>query len=298
MAQAQLDNILDALKLVPLDLSRSLALIYQLDRKTDQNNNMINTIQSNILNKYSAADIKLSDKLHDELSHELHELRELQSNNYCLCNEKYKITDEIKLKIYSYIQRIDEDMEQISTDHPHMVDQYIQHNEPIFDAVYSGQRAASKGLMIGNKSPVYNDMNNINDNNDAIYAPPRRRAANNAIDMIRSEMSIDDEDSDEYIDTNANKQFKNLVMTNTVNMNEIELVDPIQSDDKQDQALYCTCQQPSYGEMVGCDNETCPYEWFHLSCVGLKKPPKASQKWYCYDCTQQLRMQQQQQQQS
>jgi hypothetical protein len=28
---------------------------------------------------------------------------------------------------------------------------------------------------------------------------------------------------------------------------------------------YCICQQPSFGEMVMCDNEDrCPYVWFHI----------------------------------
>jgi len=45
---------------------------------------------------------------------------------------------------------------------------------------------------------------------------------------------------------------------------------------------YCHCQQVSFGEMVGCDGATCRFEWFHLACVGLKKPPKG--KWYCEDC--------------
>jgi hypothetical protein len=25
--------------------------------------------------------------------------------------------------------------------------------------------------------------------------------------------------------------------------------------------------------MVACDNDACPREWFHLSCVGMTKPP-------------------------
>lgn len=45
---------------------------------------------------------------------------------------------------------------------------------------------------------------------------------------------------------------------------------------------YCVCGQPSYGEMVGCDNEDCSIEWFHLGCVGLSAPPKG--KWFCPMC--------------
>merc|ERR1719228_1137756 len=42
---------------------------------------------------------------------------------------------------------------------------------------------------------------------------------------------------------------------------------------------YCICNQVSYGDMVACDNEDCPYEWFHYPCVGVTAPPKG--KWYC-----------------
>lgn len=46
---------------------------------------------------------------------------------------------------------------------------------------------------------------------------------------------------------------------------------------------YCICNQVSYGEMVGCDNQDCPIEWFHYGCVGLTEAPKG--KWYCPQCT-------------
>ena len=46
---------------------------------------------------------------------------------------------------------------------------------------------------------------------------------------------------------------------------------------------YCSCQQPSWGSMVGCESDTCLYEWFHYPCVGLFEPPQ-SKKWYCPTC--------------
>ncbi|KAL7865323.1 hypothetical protein SRHO_G00105700 [Serrasalmus rhombeus] len=45
---------------------------------------------------------------------------------------------------------------------------------------------------------------------------------------------------------------------------------------------YCLCEQVSYGEMICCDNDKCPIEWFHFSCVGLHHKPKG--KWYCPKC--------------
>lgn len=45
---------------------------------------------------------------------------------------------------------------------------------------------------------------------------------------------------------------------------------------------YCLCEQVSFGEMICCDNDRCPIEWFHFSCVALNHKPKG--KWYCPKC--------------
>nr|XP_018670605.1 inhibitor of growth protein 3 isoform X1 [Ciona intestinalis] len=50
---------------------------------------------------------------------------------------------------------------------------------------------------------------------------------------------------------------------------------------------YCLCNQVSYGEMVGCDNDKCPIEWFHYGCVGLEQAPTG--KWFCPQCTQTMK---------
>ncbi|KAA0199005.1 hypothetical protein HAZT_HAZT002227 [Hyalella azteca] len=49
-----------------------------------------------------------------------------------------------------------------------------------------------------------------------------------------------------------------------------------------DEPTYCLCEQVSYGEMIGCDNDLCPIEWFHFSCVNLTHKPKG--KWFCPKC--------------
>ncbi|XP_073434296.1 inhibitor of growth protein 2 [Dendrobates tinctorius] len=59
-------------------------------------------------------------------------------------------------------------------------------------------------------------------------------------------------------------------------------VSPIPFAIDPNEPTYCLCNQVSYGEMIGCDNEECAIEWFHFSCVGLTYKPKG--KWYCPDC--------------
>lgn len=45
---------------------------------------------------------------------------------------------------------------------------------------------------------------------------------------------------------------------------------------------YCVCRQVSFGEMIACEQDDCPIEWYHFGCVGLKTQPKG--KWICPQC--------------
>ncbi|XP_050680640.1 inhibitor of growth protein 1 [Leptidea sinapis] len=56
---------------------------------------------------------------------------------------------------------------------------------------------------------------------------------------------------------------------------ETDAIDP-------DEPRYCLCDQISFGEMILCDNDLCPIEWFHFSCVSLSIKPKG--KWFCPKC--------------
>ena len=55
-------------------------------------------------------------------------------------------------------------------------------------------------------------------------------------------------------------------------------VEEVQDDDDPEEQRYCYCNSVSYGGMVACDNPDCPREWFHLSCVGLSRPPSSKCK--------------------
>jgi len=55
-------------------------------------------------------------------------------------------------------------------------------------------------------------------------------------------------------------------------------------EEDEDEERYCVCGGVSWGTMVACDNPDCEKEWFHISCVGLKKAPDSKTKWYCPEC--------------
>ena len=58
--------------------------------------------------------------------------------------------------------------------------------------------------------------------------------------------------------------------------------DPQTADNEDYVRSWCYCNQPSYGNMIGCDNEACTIEWFHYDCLRIRCPPKG--KWYCPSC--------------
>lgn len=53
-------------------------------------------------------------------------------------------------------------------------------------------------------------------------------------------------------------------------------------EDNDDETEYCICQKVSYGDMVGCDNDECQYQWFHYKCVNVTEEPKG--EWLCPVC--------------
>ncbi|UJO16283.1 Chromatin modification-related protein [Fulvia fulva] len=53
-------------------------------------------------------------------------------------------------------------------------------------------------------------------------------------------------------------------------------------EEEDDETIYCYCKKVSFGDMVGCDNDNCPYQWFHYKCVGVSEEPTG--EWLCPTC--------------
>lgn len=57
-----------------------------------------------------------------------------------------------------------------------------------------------------------------------------------------------------------------------------------------DQEVFCVCRRVAIGQMIGCDNEECEYEWFHLPCVNLKHAVDGT--WFCPSCVDRMQRKQ------
>ena len=67
-------------------------------------------------------------------------------------------------------------------------------------------------------------------------------------------------------------------------MKGIQPNDVSTSTAEQDTTLYCICQKPATGDMIGCDNEDCLYKWFHYSCLNLDPGAITEDPWFCPMC--------------
>ena len=94
------------------------------------------------------------------------------------------------------------------------------------------------------------------------------------------EVKKDDDNTSEYGNGADEREIKKNKPPNDDDSSEYKP----DTEDEEDTREYCFCHTVSYGEMVGCENDQCPYEWFHLKCVGLKEPPSESVVWYFPEC--------------
>lgn len=78
--------------------------------------------------------------------------------------------------------------------------------------------------------------------------------------------------------SNSNQQSG----VNNQNNRDRDDTPPVEEPIDPDEPTYCLCDQISFGEMILCDNDLCPIEWFHFSCVSLLSKPKG--KWFCPNC--------------
>jgi len=50
---------------------------------------------------------------------------------------------------------------------------------------------------------------------------------------------------------------------------------------ENDDGTWCYCKTVKGGSMINCENPLCTYQWFHMSCLRMKKVPKT---WFCPSC--------------
>jgi len=98
-------------------------------------------------------------------------------------------------------------------------------------------------------------------------------------DSVLSSAEASETDASQARSRRGNK--KTLADEGDVEMGEEE---ELEDEEGEDDKRYCFCNQRSYGEMVACENDDCPFQWFHTGCLNMKKVPDEDEDWYCPTC--------------
>lgn len=93
-----------------------------------------------------------------------------------------------------------------------------------------------------------------------------KRRNNRGVKRSRAEEEEDEESIDDRAD---DRPAAKRVGSAKKDVQTAEVVDLYSggaevADGEQD-VLYCTCRQVSYGEMIGCDDDDCEFEWVGLA---------------------------------
>lgn len=156
------------------------------------------------------------------------------------------------------------------------------------------QGTANKKVGITKKGPAHPAVNKLKTKHTKharLSSAGRKKGQSPSIRGGRGATAASEEDSvlssGDPSDTDAS-QSRSRRGTKKSQAEDTEMADDedIEDDDAEDDRRYCTCNQRSYGEMVACENDDCPYQWFHTGCLNMKKVPDEDEDWYCPTCRQ------------
>ena len=117
--------------------------------------------------------------------------------------------------------------------------------------------------------------------NERLKAPPtgaasRKKSPNSAVGA-----AVEEEEDESMLSSPEVSDSENLAPSRRRTASDDEMEED-EDEAGEDTKAYCTCRSVSHGDMVACDNDDCPYEWFHWKCVGLTREPLGT--WYCEEC--------------
>ncbi|CAB4386181.1 hypothetical protein RhiirA5_268512 [Rhizophagus irregularis] len=145
-------------------------------------------------------------------------------------------------------------------------------NKALTSGANNGRRRKQNNIQGSTTSYATNIETVVNNRNIKLRGPNEDLVSSSITDSsgINGTNLLDQDDSAAAYDNSLVSEG------NTFLSNYIPAVDP-------NEPVYCFCRQVSFGEMIGCDGENCPFEWYHIDCVGLSAVPEG--RWYCDHCT-------------
>jgi len=249
-----LEQCLDSLEALPGELRRNFTLMHDLDEKNRTLLQNIDAASDDYLRK--ARDLSTSQK-----SSEMDKIQKLFKKAKEHGDEKVNIAIQTYEMVDKHIRRLDSDLAKFEAEMKEQggrLSQTETEEEPETDTQKKkkvGKKAGKEETKSGKKRKGSKEE----EDNDKGKKKKGRGAS-----------SKDKEAAVPVLSALAS------VLPGGMQQEVLEMpIDP-------NEPTYCICQEVSWGEMIGCDNNDCPIEWFHFGCMGLTTKPKG--KWYCPKC--------------
>ncbi|KAL3283632.1 hypothetical protein HHI36_006771 [Cryptolaemus montrouzieri] len=257
-----LEHYLDSLEHLPVELQRNFTLMRDLDSRAQALMKSIDTQADEYLknqNSYTAEEKK--ERL-DKIQGLFNKAKEYGDDKVQLAIQTYELVDK-------HIRRLDNDLARFESEIQDKAINSRNQEEPtvgkkgrkkIKDKVDKKKRSGnsseddSAGTVRGSKKKKQKSSGNST-NNGGSTGTGAKAASGEVLEVVAGLPGL------------AGIAHPSDVLDMPVDPNE---------------PTYCLCHQVSYGEMIGCDNQDCPIEWFHFACVGLTTKPKG--KWFCPKC--------------
>jgi len=259
-----LENYLDCMENLPDELQRSVSLLRELDSKTCDYLRDISHHQDIYKNEIEP---KLRKQSLVQIQRGLVKCQEIG-------DEKLQIVSHIMEFVEGRAKQLEQDLENLDPSNAlsRGENDYLPVVQPKANTVKQNRMTAvSAAVPTLSAAPLSTANSIVMSTRDEEERPEKLTGKR----QRRQRMTKEEEKKEEKEKPKKKKKRKAKKANEGAHSPHIEPIDP-------DEPTYCSCQQVSFGEMVGCDNDDCPIEWYHFSCVGLTTKPKG--KWYCPEC--------------
>ncbi|ORZ11339.1 inhibitor of growth proteins N-terminal histone-binding-domain-containing protein [Lobosporangium transversale] len=267
-ALAYLDDYLDTVESLPLELQRQFTLMQDLDAKAQSIMAQVSAKAAEFIDNVQACTPQERIQLLKSLNEMLVESLRQGEEKVALATAAYDVVDR-------HVRRLDDDLQKYEDEQMIGPGRLGNTNSITAGASTADRKDESASAVVASTAT----SNKKGGSSAAQDTPPskRKKQAHNTNNSNNNAATPAPTTSEKRKGGAVTTSSGSKGAKKTTSFTSELPIDP-------NEPLYCYCQQVSYGEMVACDNGDCEIEWFHLSCAGLKAPPKG--KWYCKDCSQ------------
>lgn len=297
-----LNDIADVLEEFPLETSRYLTLLHEIDAKCVLTNPILTEGIDGFLSEENKEKTEQSDKLESlkSINQFLEELmpsfEEKMHVSSIMLESLQRLTTRMELAYEVAIknEEIPSSLRLGVDNHPamhlhHELMQKVEHKSNSKSTQAQKSESRREAMAANKKTDPQQGQGHSGTNTPQVYSEKHANSnIGNDQSSSRKRGNIEKSGNNGSSTGNENKKRKRRVATTPATPTATSKPAKVERPKTNDygEPLYCYCNQIAYGEMVGCDGEDCELEWFHLPCIGFETIPKG--KWYCEDCKKKL----------